>query len=77
MLWLNKPSTVEFGTPDHGDHVWEANYHKVTVRYNEGFKEDNWKWKCKVKRGYEEHFKEKNNKMLQSHYLKDIKSFKI
>lgn len=31
---------MEFGIPDHGDHVWETNYYEVTVRYNEALKED-------------------------------------
>lgn len=68
---------MEFGIPDRGDHVWETSYYKVTVRYNEAFKEDIGSGNAKSKTGYEEHFKEKNNKMLQSHYLKVIKSFKI
>jgi hypothetical protein len=30
---LDKSGTVEYGISDHGDHIWETNYYKVTVRY--------------------------------------------
>lgn len=30
-VWTNL--ALEYGIPDHGDHIWETNYYKVTVRY--------------------------------------------